>query len=529
MKTVTQYLIIAILLSGGVFTSCSDYLDTNPTDKVSGTTIFSDANAAKTAMNGTYSLFWRVTYTSANGTHGYGYESTLLAQDLMADDAIQMVFNWFGWDYNLQYTSLISNNTIGTASRSYNVWNMDYTLISNVNYIIAQEGKIGGDPDLAKNIVAQAYAMRAFCYFDLIQGFQFTYLGHESAPGVPVYTEPTIAGDEGKPRGKVQDAYDLINADLSHAVALFTELGKPIQTHCSFIDYYVAKGIQARVALVQGRWQDAYDAATEARSRKGVVLLKGDEILHGLNDKGLASNLWTMEMLPEQSQVYGSIFCFLDPLVSTAYGATNRKCISKWLYDKIANPNFADNRKNWFKDGNQGTAVSGEKVNYGQMKRMARILSNWVGDIIFMRAEEMLLIQAEAKARLGDYAAARTSLKELAAVRLTTAAGVTAYSNYLDGLANAATMPALTNTDPTNVLEEVILQRRIELWGEQGRIKDILRLKQGFNRTYAGSNHVEKLVGINTNAESGAFLFKIPQTEFDGNVNIKSTEQNPIN
>ena len=526
MKTITKYLILFVL-AGSFSISCSDYLETQPTDRVAGPTIFQDALAAKTAINGVYGLFWRPTYALSNGTHGYGHESTLLAQDLMADDAVQMVFNWFGWDYDLSYTSRIN---IGTGSRSYNVWNMLYTVISNTNYIIAEEGKIGGDLDLAKNVVAQAYAMRALCYFELIQSFQLTYIGNESKPGVPVYTEPTRAKDEGKPRGTVEDVYKLINSDIAHAIELFTELKKPVQEHCSFVDYYVAKGFQARIALVQGRWQEAYDAAAEARSRKGgIPLLKGNEILTGFSDKSLPSNIWVMEMLPDQSQIYGSIFCFLDPRTATAYGTTNRKCISKWLYDKIANPAFVDNRVNWFKNGNQGTAVSGENVNYGQMKRMARVLANWVGDIIFMRAEEMLLIQAEAKARLGDYTAARALLTDLANVRLNTAAGRDAYKEYLDNLANTASLPALTNTDPTNVLEEVILQRRIEMWGELGRVKDILRLKQGFTRDYPGSNHVEKLVGINTNAQSGAFLFKIPQTEFDGNPNIKSDEQNPTN
>jgi hypothetical protein len=525
MKTIKKYLILVVLSVGFFAFSCSDELDTNPTDRVSGTTIFQDANAAKTAINGVYTLLWQVPYVSGNTHQAYGHQSTLFAQDLMGDDAVQLVFNWFGWDYDLSYTRVIS---IGTTSRSYNTWNMDYSLISNINYIIASEGKISGDLDLAKNVVAQAYAMRAFCYFDLIQAFQFTYLGHENAPGVPIYTEPVVAGAEGKPRGTVQDVYTQINSDLSHAIQLFTELGKPVQEHCSFVDYYVAKGFEARIALVQGRWADAYAAATEARSRKGVRLLQGDEILTGFSNKNLASNLWTMEMIQDQALIYASLYCHLDPQTSGAYAAAQRKCVSKWLYDKIAEPNYADNRKNWFKAPDYGTATTGVNVNYGQMKRLAKEQANWVGDLIYMRAEEMLLIQAEAKARLSEYAAARTLLNELAAVRLTTAAGRTAYATRLDGLANATNLPTLTNTDPENVLEEVLLQRRIELWGEVGRIKDILRLKQGYTRNYAGSNHVELLTSFNTGAESGAFLLKIPQKEFDGNPNITNAEQNPI-
>ena len=41
---------------------------------------------------------------------------------------------------------------------------------------------------------------------------------------------------------------------------------------------------------------------------------------------------------------------------------------------------------------------------------------------------------------------------------------------------------------PVLLLEEIIIQRRIELWGEFGRIYDIRRLKQGSDvlQTWAG-------------------------------------------
>ena len=91
------------------------------------------------------------------------------------------------------------------AGRSYSVWNYYYTLISNINYIIAAESTMDGDPEKAESIVGQAYAMRAYAYFYLIQLYQQTYVGHEDAPGVPLYTERTQAGSIGKPRGPRSD------------------------------------------------------------------------------------------------------------------------------------------------------------------------------------------------------------------------------------------------------------------------------------------------------------------------------------
>ncbi|MDR2802254.1 MAG: RagB/SusD family nutrient uptake outer membrane protein [Prevotellaceae bacterium] len=528
MKTITKYLLsFALLLAAGLLpVACNEDLETNPTDKVSGPVIFANETAAQTAINGVYALLWRSPF-AGNSTQAYGHQSNLLAQDLMAEDMVQLTFNWFGWDYDLSYTATIN---IGTTSRSYNVWNMWYTIISNVNYIIAEDGHIGSNGNVAKNIVAQAYAIRAFAYFELIQGFQKTYLGHQNDAGVPVYTEPTRSGDEGKPRGTVEAVYTQINADIQHALDLFTAIGKPVQSHSSHVDYYVTKGFEARIALVQGRDQDACNAAEEALLRLGnnKVIPAGD-ITNGLSDKSLASTLWAMEMIPDQSQVYGSLYCHFDARNPQSYGSGHRKCISSWLYSKINKAGLADVRLKWFYDDNQGSATSGDAVNYGQKKRMARELANWVGDLIFMRGEEMLLIAAEAKARLNLAGDAKNLLLELAKNRQTTPAALANYTTYLNGLNTAvASLPADTNTDPATVLEEVLLQRRIELWGETGRVKDLLRLKQGYNRDYAGSNHTEKLVNYNSGPESGAFLFKIPQTEFDGNKNILPSEQNPV-
>lgn len=47
-------------------------------------------------------------------------------------------------------------------------------------------------------------------------------------------------------------------------------------------------------------------------------------------------------------------------------------------------------------------------------------------------------------------------------------------------------MGKLTSDYTGSLLEEIIIQRRIELWGEFGRIYDIRRLKQGFKRTAEG-------------------------------------------
>ena len=137
-----------------------------------------------------------------------------------------------------------------------------------------------------------------------------------------------------------------------------------------------------------------------------------------------------------------------------------------------------------------------------------------------MRVEEMYLVKAEAECMLGDDAAAQNTLK--------------AYMQYRDpdytctktGTALGTTSDAETGS----LREEIINQRRIELWGEFGRMYDLKRLKQGFIRTEAqGWPKAALLTGKPTDdPEAYMNVLTIPQAEFDGNENMSvDTDQNP--
>lgn len=520
MKHYFKYL--ALLLAGAFLSvSCEKELDTEPTDRTSGSTIFKDAQSAQVAIDGIYSMSWRAQFTSgANPLQTFGQTSTMVTWDVMADDMVMPVVDFFAFDYDYTY---IINNNLTTGGRNYVMWNIYYTIISNANYAITNEGKIAGDQTLAKEVIAQAYAIRAWAYFHLIQAYQQTYQGGEGLPGVPLYTEPSVAGAVGKPRGTVEQVYALINADITKSIDLFRAAGKRTQTHCSHIDYYVANGLKARIALVQGHNQDAINAADSALSRSGVSLLSVDKVPNGITDYKLSNSLWSMECLTDQTSV-GNLSFLYAPTNSTAWGARGPKCASKWLYDKI---NADDARKGWWKGAVGGTGANTSYISNTKFKA----IKDLYGDVMYMRAEEMLLIKAEAQARLGNYTEARTLLTTLSDSRLKTATAKTNYAAYINGLTNSTSVAAVSTDPITTLMDEIILQRRIELWGEGFRLPDILRLKIGFDRNYPGTNHTQKLLAMRggTGPQSMNFIFRIPQTEFNGNTSLnQATDQNPI-
>lgn len=499
--------------------SCSDQLETVPTDKTTSEVAFSTVEGAYAALNGIYRNFYTSdSWSTGYGTENFGIASINICADVMGEDMVvrEPGSQWFWYDYRYWVRTEINN----TSDRPFVWWNMFYKYINNANYVLAYAPDAAGDEKIRNSVMAQGYALRAYSYFMLIQLYQRTYVGHENAPGVPLYTEPTDKNTAGKGRGTVEQTYSLINSDLDKAIALFKN--SILQRDKSHIDLFVAYGLKARVAMVQNKWDVAQENARLARTKGGLKLSETSDLLSGFNDVGKEEWMWGSKIVESQATSWYSFFNHMD---AAAGGHANscRKIASNWLYNMIS---ADDVRKGWFnKPMTVGTEEKlGPNVSYNQLKFRVRSKGSWESDYIYMRAAEMLLIEAEASCQLGDYDRAKTLLVELMQKRV----GKDAYTAYLNGL-TADKLQTLKSTEKntvTTLMDEILLQRRIELWGEGFRIFDIMRLKSGFSRKYTNSNHSIKLEV--TDPESWEWIMMLPIKEFDGNVNMDPVkDQNP--
>ena len=104
----------------------------------------------------------------------------------------------------------------------------------------------------------------------------------------------------------------------------------------------------------------------------------------------------------------------------------------------------------------------------------------------------------------------------------------TGFADRLASRTDAATYNSNTNAPLETLMDEILFQRRVELWGEAGRIFDLQRLALGYNRVYEGSNHTQTVSTKNTDVASPLFILPLPQSELDGNGNISASDQNPI-
>lgn len=470
--------------------SCKkDYLETSPSDQAPTQLVFATTEGAYVALNGIY----RAQY-QAWDVDAFAQKALDLVSDLMGNDMVihQAGYNWFNGEY--RYTA---QTTTATDGRSDQTWSYYYFLINAANNIIVNVDDASGPQEDKDNIKGQALAVRAFSYFNLVNYFQHTYKGNENKPGVPLYTEPS---SDGKPRGTVQDVYTQIVADLTSAESLLAN--KP-RKHISHINLNTAQGIRARVALQMEDWTTAATYANKAR--QGYVPMTASQYLGGFSSVTNPEWMWGMQIISDQSTRLASFFSHVDASVfGYAQAGMAQKKITRALYDQIPP---GDVRRSVFKEPGTG---AGTNPDYNQNKFYILDPSTWNADYVFMRAAEMYLVEAEALARQNQDGTARTVLETLVKTRYP------AYSAA--GFSGAA------------LVDEILLQRRIELWGEGFSLLDIKRLKTGLNRPSGAGNHGAPNLNPNifTLADQDPrFLMKIPQRELDANDAMTIADQNP--
>ncbi len=509
-------------------TGCAkDFLNTDPTSSVSGTVIFETAEKAQSAVDGIYRLMYTGGWGSSWAAENGGLPAYILTIDLKADDHTMddMGSGWFYYDY--AYDTF--GDWTGNAGHQYQMWNFFYTLISGANYVIAKKDEMEGTADQINYVVGQAYAIRSYCYMWLVQTYQQNGGAAGTAtrdlPGVPLYTEPTVPGAEGKGRGTVQEVYTQANADIDSAIA---RLGATniAQQHPSHIDLNVAYGIKARHALVQ---QDFATALAAAESAMTGEQLGAWADVTTVNDATKKNVMWGLKIQKaDQSLSSWDIYAHMDAESNTTYSAA-RHLITEWLYNQIP---ATDSRKAWWTPDIPKASWAdagkpgGSNRSFCQKKLVFTDAAASLGDHILMRTEEIYLIAAEAACQTNDYVKARTYLKAVGDLRDTN------YATRLAAVTDDKTLNPDTNGAITTLMDEIILQRRIELWCENPRLFDIQRLGLCFDRANSGTNNAdnnpELCTAFTSKVASANFILFIPKAEFDGNENMTlATDQNP--
>lgn len=193
-NTPSIFLFFYILL---VF-SCTDSLEITPISSISVTSFWESSDDARGGLAGMYNQF-----------RGLG-------EDLFNMGAARSEIMGAAPIRNASYRIKYFENTLNAGIADLG-WQQPYTIIGAANLIIANVPDIQFSGEAEKNnILAQAYAMRAYMYFVLARTWG----------DIPMVTEPTrdfTPQATFKERAPVEQVFTLIKDDIDQALSLFPD------------------------------------------------------------------------------------------------------------------------------------------------------------------------------------------------------------------------------------------------------------------------------------------------------------------
>jgi starch-binding outer membrane protein, SusD/RagB family len=494
-----KIIVFTVMACFALMTSCKkDFLDTGPTGSVDDAAIFTTTTNASNVINGVY----RYLYSRYSEQNQPGQGGVMLQLDFMGEDVHQSAATWYttagsgtgGWVSQ-------KNDASGYVSFPFRLY---YRCIGNANALIENiDAATGAEVD-KKRLKAEALTMRAWSYFNLVQIYAKRYAAGttNSQPGVSM---PLSAKDIKLPRSTVAEVYTQINKDLDEAIALFpTASAAPNKSHLSL---NAARGIKARVALTQ---EDYVTAATFAKAvidAGAYSLMSNAEYQAGFNNITNPEWIWGAFVQDDQGDTFGSYFAQISYNGNTTYVRGRPKRINSALYNQIS---ATDIRKKMWEPAPTAAnfplpASTFIREPYMSRKFSIRALPT-IGDVPYIRLAEMYLILAEAYAKTpGKEADAKAALFTLAKNR---DASYTLSANAGQAL-----------------IDEILIQRRVELWAEGFRFFDLKRLNQPLDRTTV-PNFVSASVGgvMQIPAGDSRWEFAIPIAELQANPNSSQNE-----
>lgn len=450
----------------------------------------------------------------------FGFVMMAFSNDLEAADIV-------GQDNNYNWFSTCSELTTRNAdyANPYIRYRGVYDEVARANDVIKAYGEITAETSAEiKYKVAQAYAIRAFCYLNIAPYFQFNYKTSSDKPCVPLVTE-TTTDFTNNPRATVKEIYDQIVSDLDFAIANLEGYTRPDK---SKIDKQVAYGLRARANLDMGKYAEAAsDAAAAAQGYTPASIAEvSTPSFYNITDHNW---LWGYDMTMDAAKAfpYATSSSWIRSFSANGYSAATGSyfCINNLLYNKIPE---SDVRKGWWVNTDLYSPLL-DNLTFGQLKGQ-QIATEGIEEVKeiflpytnvkfgmytiggttneedwpFMRVEEMLLIQAEGLIKSGQTAAGVQVLNDF--VR-----------TYRDPQYNA-------EATGRKIEDEVWFQRRVELWGEGFSNSDTRRLGKPLVRFHGSDSNWPEAFRFNMTADDGWWLLRFCTDELNTNLAIVDNE-----
>lgn len=521
MKNISKLLLCGLCASLMVFTTgCID--ETEPTN-----------GATEKQVAGSEALLWAMTaYANNHATlssdyhFDYGYPSIMHIRDIMTEE-IHRISGDYNW-----YSSWETNSTMGNSyPYAQFVWNYYYKYILTANNMLtSMADKMETATQRQLSYVGISHAFRAFLYLDLARMYEFlendqTNPKNSSGNNVLNLTVPIVdeflteEQSRNNPRATRDEMYNFILNDLNEAEKYINLSGRLAK---AMPDLSVVYGLKARLYMWVEKYPEAAEYARKAIDNSKCVPVTADEWNNpatGFNTLSSTAWMWGSQLSSNDRVVTTGIVNWVSWMSNEVpWGYANAgpmTKVDKRFYDRISNDDF---RKLAWK-APKGHPLEGQmKYNITDPKKIedfpiyaslkfrpaeGNITSYIKGNVVaypLMRVEEMYFIEAEATAQ--------TNVTD----------GIDLLNKFMQQYRYASyTCPVSAKKD---VIEEIVFQKRVELWGEGHSFYDIKRLDMSVTRGYTGTNHSEGY-RFNTDGRPAWMNFVIHYTEENGNAGVK--------
>ena len=513
MKNIISKILLGICCTTSVMTTgCIE--ETFPTD-VATQDQLSSSDKATEALLWAMPAFFNKYGVAGGRDYDWGYGSIMHIRDVMTEDmaVISSGYDWYStWEEN----AYMGENY---AAPQF-IWNYYWKAIQTANNMIevvnpesASETQLG--------YLGAALTFRALYYLEASQ--QFEFLENDKVSSInnagndvkgltlPIVREG-MTEDEARNNPRVDRATmaEFILGDLDNAEKYIVNLKVASKT-LPHLD--VVYGLKARAYMWLEDYAKAKEYARKAISEARVSPMSESACLNpktGFND--IEKWMWGSQLQKEDDVVKTGIINWVSWMSSEAtFGYANAEpypMISASLYKRIGDTDFR--KKMW--NAPEGTALEGKTVFIDPTTGAASVPYTTVkfrpneGNIEdptvgaasafpVMRVEEMYFIEAEAAAHLNAEDGRRLVQDFM--------------QNYRD--------PAYSTTaSGEDLIEEIVFQKRIELWGEGLTFFDVKRLNMSVTRGYPGTNFSE-MRRFNTDGRPAWMNFCIVQTEKNNN------------
>jgi tetratricopeptide (TPR) repeat protein len=519
MKSIIKYSLSALLAV--LLTGCLD-------DAVATSYVTQDEidNSSK----GGDALFWAMpsmlNYTSTLPTsdmaYDYGYGSIMHVRDVLTED-MPVESSSYEWYTAWQTNSGNGNYTVAAQL----VWWYMYKLVQSTNKSVQYYANTGEDDGR----LGSSLAFRAAAYLDLARMYEFlpndavssvnAYGNNVLGLTVPIVTDSTTLSEaRNNPRATREEMKAFILSDLDRAEELTASFSRPAKT---VPNLGVVYGLKARLYMWVEDYENARIYARKAISASGATPLTESEWLNttsGFNDISYSSWMWGAQQVAEDASVQSKYYnwtswmCNENNFGYTYYGP--KVMINAATYNRISDTDFR--KLSWIAP--EDSELSGKEPlvdesfrdtfsSYYSLKfrpaegNYSDYTIGAVSDYPLMRVEEMYFIEAEAAAHTNP-----AEGKELLETFMRT---------YRD--ANYTCNVSSIN----DVVEEIVFQKRIELWGEGQTFFDVKRLNMSVTRSYEGTNFAGN-TRMNTNGRPA--WMNLVMLRFEGDNNSAVTEWN---